>query len=515
MLKTDDGTKYSGRFQIDGQALDGDLTFNGSRTNLHVHSQSFFRPDHIEDRCVKGLLHDLTKVSLIECLADGAPGSSRSSEGSYWFSDIEPHFVVHGRRHLGPSEKAIKAITFGMSDAHLIFQDYDSFSSAFDVRQEQIRPFVREYEKVAKRKIPTGQRPIAVFFTGREQLIRAKTEIGIITISHRPWASGGSSRGIEIKNHIWFKIRFEELVDFDTAISAVFPLLDFMEIIAGRKQEISQVGLTLNMKDRVKRHLGVYWAYPPKRRADRTDRNPHVTDLPIDGIRERRLFTTVLENWIAVHEDRRLARRRFSEGFSQENSFDTDRLIGAANMFDLLPDSLAPKEEVLPAALKAAHDESKRLFKELPPSAEQESILIALKRLKSPNLKSKIRHRAKPIIETWDENFPRLGDVLDLGVDARNYFVHGGKPKYDFTGELEGYIPFLTMTLEYVFAVSDLHEAGWPIQNLAGQGTIRSHPFGSFRASYAHYVSGLKSALPATHPLNKDSAGATSDPSQG
>lgn len=502
MVKTDDGAQYSGRFEIDGQTLDGELTFAGRRTKLYVHSPEFFRPDEVEDRCVHGVLRDLTKVSLFECIAGGVSGSSWSTDGSYEFADISPQYVVHGRRHLAAKDKLVKAITFVMSDAHLIFQDYDSFVPAFKLDTEHIRSFVRDYAKVAKRKPPTGRRPIAVFFTGREELIRAKTVLGTVTISNRPWSTAGGSEGIEIKNIVWTRIAFDKPTDFRTAVTSMFPVLKFMEIIAGRKQEISRVGLVLNERDRLKQHLDVYWTRPPKRTENRADRDPHVIDLPIDAIRERRLFTSVLENWIAQDEDRKLARARFSDGFTQENWFDTDRLVGAANMFDLLPESTGPKARALPANLKHAHDESKKLFRALPQTLERDSVLNALGRLKQPSLKRKIYHRAKPVLEALGSDFPHLEPVIDLAVDARNYFVHGGTSKYDFNGPLVGYLPFLTETLEFVFAASDLHDAGWPIENLAKKGTIQSHPFGHMLVAYGQYVHGLKSVLPPEHPIN-------------
>ncbi len=515
MLKTDDGAQYSGRFEIDGKMLEGELTFDGPRTKLYVHSPEFFRPDEVEDRCVKGVLHDLTKVSLFECLAGGVSGSSWSTDGSYEFADVMPHYVVHGRRHLRPQDKSIKSISFVMSDAHLIFRDFDSFVPAFRLDRDRIRSFVKDYAKIAKRKIPTGQRPIAVFFTGREDLVRARTILGKITISHRPWSTSGNSQGIQIKNIVWTKIAFGKPVDFRTAIASIFPVLEFMEVMAGRKQEISQVGLSLNDRDRVKRHLNVYWTTPPKRTENRSDQDPHVTDLPIDAIRERRLFTCVLENWIAAHEERKLARGRFSDGFTQENWFDTDRLIGAANMFDLLPASAGPKALALPPALKLAHDESRKLFKELPQSIERDSILNALGRLKQPSLKRKIQHRAKPIVAALGNRFPHLTAVIDLAVDARNYFVHGGDPKYDFTGALAGYLHFFTETFEFIFAASDLHDAGWPIENLAQNGTIQSHPFGRTLIAYGQYVHSLKALLPASHPLNTEGQSETARSSAG
>lgn len=405
---------------------------------------------------------------------------------------------------MGPKEKAIKTVTFVMSDAHLIFRDYDSFLRAFDPKPSQIRPFIREYSKVAQRKIPTGRRPIVALFTGRHQLIRARTALGTVTISNGPWSTSGNSEGVQIKNHVWTKISFDTPADFQTAIASVFPVLKFMEIMAGREQEIGQFGFSLNERDRSKRHLDVYWTRPPKRTEYRFDRDPHVTDLPIDAIREPRLFTSVLERWLAVHEERKLARGRFSDGFTQESWFDTDRLIGAANMFDLLPEGTGPKPLPLPPALKLAHAESKKLFKALPKTPERESVLRALGRLKEPSLKRKIRHRAKPIVAALGHRFPHLGTVTDLAVDARNYFVHGSTSKYDFTGHLYGYLPFLTETLEFIFAASDLHDAGWPIENLVKTGTIQSHPFGRTLISYGQYVHSLKADLPANHPLNTE-----------
>lgn len=504
MLKTDDGLQYSGRFEIDGKTLDGELKFDASRTNLYVHCPEFFLANNVEDRCVKGVLRDLTKVSLFECLSSGGSGSFHSTEGSYEFANISPHYVVHGRRHLTPNDKAIKAISFVMSDAHLIFQDYDSFVTPFRTDREEVRSFVQSYAKVAKRKIPTGPRPIVVLFTGRQQLIRAKTALGTVTISNVPWSSGGDSQGIQIKNTVWTTITFAKPTDFETATRSIFPVLKFMEIMAGRKQEISRVSLDLKERDRLKRYLDVYWTRPPKRPEFRSDDRLHVIDLPVDPIRERRLFTTVFQNWIGSYEDRKLARARFSDGFTNENWFDTDRLIGAANMFDLLPDDIGPEPLPLTPAMKHAHGESRKLFKALPLSPERESVLGALGRLKQPSLKRKIQHRAEPIVAAFGDRFPHLDAVIELAVDARNYFVHGGTSKYDFTGPLYGYLHFFTETLEFVFAASDLHDAGWPISNLARKGTIQSHPFGQILVTYGQYVHSLKSALPATHPLNSN-----------
>jgi hypothetical protein len=282
----------------------------------------------------------------------------------------------------------------------------------------------------------------------------------------------------------------------------MFPVLKFMEIMAGREQEISKVHLSTTERDREKRHLEVYWTRPPKRTEHQSDRTPHGRGLPIDGVRERGLFTSVLEGWLALHQERKLARARFSTGFTKENWFDTDRLIGAANMFDLLPTSAGPRAVPLPSPLRQAHDRSKAIFKALPQSSERDSILSALGRLKQPSLKRKIYHRAEPVVAALGHRLPHLDFVINLAVDARNYFVHGSVSKYDFTGPLYSYLGFFTQVLEFIFAVADLHDAGYPIKNLTRGGAVHSHPFGHLLFSYPQYIHALKADLPSDHPMN-------------
>lgn len=501
-LKIEDGAKHSGKFAIDGKALDGELTFAGNETRLYVHSPDFFRPDANEDRCVQGKLHDLTCVSLMACLAGGVPGSTWSTEGKFHSADIQPHYVLHGRRQLGPNDQLVQEISFKLSDAAAIFQDHDAFATAITPTQAQIRSLTRDMAKVAKRKIPIGPHPQIAYFTGKTRIFRVKTAYGTVFTSHSPNYSMGGPGGVHIDNHIWTGIRFEKPVIFQTAIESIFPLLQFMQIIAGRRQEISNVSLLLKEKDPVKKRLGVYWCMPPKRPAEaRRSGTPHVVDLPIDAIREGRLFERVLKDYLARHHEWRAARWRFSDGFAKEQWFDIDRLVGGANMFDLLPSKAVPESMTLTPELQSAQKDSKARFKALPQSPERDSVLGALGRLEMPNLKRKIRHRAAPVIVALDSRLPLLLDVLDLAVDARNYFVHGGATKLDFTGVLQPSLHFLTEALEFTFALSDLHEAGWPIENILRNGTVQSHPFGALLAAYAGELDQLKAALPSSHRL--------------
>lgn len=88
------------------------------------------------------------------------------------------------------------------------------------------------------------------------------------------------------------------------------------------------------------------------------------------------------------------------------------RLIGAANMFDLLPDDAAHPATALPEGLEKARSQARALFRALPDSPERSAMLGALGRIGKPVLKRKIRHRAAA-------RDPERGDAFgraDLGM---------------------------------------------------------------------------------------------------
>jgi hypothetical protein len=49
---------------------------------------------------------------------------------------------------------------------------------------------------------------------------------------------------------------------------------------------------------------------------------------------------------------------------------------------------------------------------------------------------------------------------INQAVPCRNHFVHGGDAGFDYAKEFNSFA-FLTETLEFVFAISDILELGW------------------------------------------------------
>lgn len=172
----------------------------------------------------------------------------------------------------------------------------------------------------------------------------------------------------------------------------------------------------------------------------------------------------------------------------------TDRLVGAANMFDIMPASACEADEELPPALKDAKLAARDVFRVLPSSPERDSVLNALGRIGKPSLKRKIRSRVKLIIDAVGAKFPNLELVTDQAVDCRNYYVHGTPGKFSYEGHPDQPI-FFTDTLEFVFAASDLIDSGWDIAEWIKHGTTMSHPFGRYCVDYAARLLELKKIL--------------------
>ena len=96
----------------------------------------------------------------------------------------------------------------------------------------------------------------------------------------------------------------------------------------------------------------------------------------------------------------------------------------------------------------------------------------------------------------WESGGSRSSlTVTDEAVSCRNYYVHGGEPGFEYDKHRE-VTNFFTDTLEFVFAASDLIEAGWDAKAWCESPTSMSHPFGRYRVSFLDSLRRLKLLLP-------------------
>ena len=485
-----EGLKKAGSFTLNtGTEVQGELCLKGAATTLDLYSGAFFDVHASAD--IFGMFYDRSKVSLIDCITMSGPGYGTRGDEHYHFSSVFPHFVIFGDQHISSSDRTIRELRFTVDDAATLFYDFDAFGLVINARPHMERIVEA---KEGGRKIEIGEDPHLFYFTGKHEIFVVDTVLGKISATHGISYSFPGPKGIHVDNTIKINMVFKSERSVEEAIASVLDILRFLEVIAGRPQNISKLAFLAVSAGEHPNVLDVYWCMPPRRDSDNESRKPHPGDLPIQAAMKPDEFTSVLKGWLERHDGWRNARVRFSTLFAYQNRYDIDRIVGAANMFDILPSSACPETVKLPPDLGQARDNARKVFQALPASPERDSVLVALGRIGKATLKRKVRSRAKLITDVVGDRFPELNVVVDLAVDCRNYYVHGSVAKIDYSTHFDQ-VQFFIDTLEFVFAASDLVESGWDITAWIKQGSMLSHPFGQYHVNYARQLSELKMLL--------------------
>ena len=431
-MESFEGFRKSGTFIVaPGVEVQGDLILKGAKTTLDLYSKDFFSTHALQESCILGALHNRMKVSLVDCITTQGIGSGSRGDERYHFASVFPHFVIFGNEHITSVDRKITDVSFHVDDAASLFYDLDAFGSVIDARRH-IERLVATKEEIG-RDIAIGDHPMIFYFTGKYEIFKAETGLGTISAEHRPSYQFPGPEGIKVDNKIHINIAFKIPATVKEAITGVNTLLRFLEVIAGRPQTVLRLVFVVPGSADKPNILDVYWSMSPARDGHDTDRGPHPADLPIQAAHTPEYFASVLTAWLARDHDWRSARFRFSTAFSLQRQFTIDRLVGAANMFDILPASAVPADMPLTEEIENARTASRELFKSLPPSPERDSVLNALGRLGKASLKRKVRARAKLILDRVPARFPELELVIDEAVDCRNYFVHGSNAKMDYS----------------------------------------------------------------------------------
>ena len=443
---------------------------------------------------VTGVLHDGTKVTLIRLVSNEQ--STRMTEGGlrHRFVRMFPHFILEGLVHLDPLEENIHQISFGLEHGSALFYDIDAFGSVDDGKP--IMDLIASTHK-STRKIEIGEYPSVVYFNGKVKILETDTALGRMSVGHNPSWSVGGPEGISIKDFITVRLDFTAPIKFDEAINRLVRLLRFLELVIGRPQGLLRLTLKLHHPtDDVR--LNIHWCHGPGRSSYKhvDSQGPQPGDILLDAIRRPEEFVEVARNWLESDFERRDARQRFDAVFAEQRTFDEDRIISAANMFDLLPASAVPSSVPLTDDIAQAKRIAKKAFRNLPLSIERDSMLSALGRLGDATLKHKVKHRAELILsKVPPTRFPKLTTVLEAAVDCRNHYVHGSRSVINYRLNFD-LVVFLTSTLEFVFGAAELIEAGWDINAFIAKGSSMTHPYGSYLVSYKRGLAFFELIIP-------------------
>lgn len=486
--------KLEGTVQIgmatmpDGVRLSAEFLLDGRKTWVRVHAPDpriYFGTD-VELLAVS--MTNGTHVTFISNIKASAEMSRQA--GTITFL---PAFALIGRRAIEAADR-LKWIGFTTDDIGTICYDFDAFSTLLDPGPH-IDALIASQEKRIKRSIQRGERPIITYFTGKSEIVATDTPMGRVSVNHRPTYGMGGPKGTRIENEIRVELEIQAPCDVDGAIEHVRPLLRFLQLIGGRRQRVSNILALLDGEERLP--FEILWCLSWSREDD-DESEPSPADLPINGGDDAEKFGQILTRWMSLDEERRDARVRFAGAFAKGNRFDTDRLIAAANMFDILPSSCFSKPQPLPKEIAKAREDARAAFGKLEQSEHRDSALGALGRLGRMTLKEKVRQRALMLQTLQLRHLQSLDLVLGKAIDSRNHFVHGSEEsaaKIDF---FHDWMTFHTRALEFVFAASDLADAGWDAMNWKPGST--SHPMATFRIIYNTEIKEYLGAYAALWP---------------
>ena len=469
--------------------LIGALTLNEQDTSLYLWQKSDTELELSDRKIITGFLHNQKRVTLI----DNTLISQSISVGRHGFTSQHKYFpsiVIVGERFYDASREKVSEISFVVDDAQAIFYDRSVFRT-MTLNSEGIER-LKSSNLFSDTSFEENS-AILAYFTGKFENFSAETCIGKVSAQNSVRYSVGGSEGVNIKNKIVMHVEFFEPVELDKIGDTIDKIVRLIEIISGRPQKFSEVRI-IDRRGNGIRTCDVYLNLFPQR-MDRTNSNDlHPSSVLINAVQDPIEFEHVIQDWLARDQSWSTARYRFSGGWREEGNYNPDRLVGAANMFDLLPVEATGEARRLPSDLEDAVNKCVILLEELPNSFKRNEILRALGRAKKQILKEKIRYRSACLVDRIGNHIPEIGRVTDTAVDLRNIYVHGpgSAKKRDVLPKFQ---IFLTDTLGFVFAASDLVESGWDISAWASKPKGYGHPFARYLHDYGEKLSSLETAL--------------------
>jgi hypothetical protein len=470
----------TGTFRIiNDREVFGSLYICGKDSKLTLFDDAEFNPcfprlyEYIVGELYDGRLVTLLQCNLLKTEIAGVNSTRRKHS-----AQLFPHYVALGTSHISNTAPCISQVSFAMRDASALFYDFDAFSTVLDPK-----PFapLLQNDMAKIRHIDIGKHPIISYFTGKFDIAIVDTVLGEVRAHHSPRYTSGGPQGLRIDNEVMVTMTPSESFTFKDGLNQLSVLLRFFELILGREQPLKKLNVRLCNQTGCSSAIDIHRSLAPdsSELADSEEsRSIGPRDVLICTVDSSEQYSTVLINYLASDNERHDSRGRLSSALNAGRRYTIDRIIAAANIFDIFPDSTYPENVELSKDLAVAKEEAQKLFKALPTSIERSSILSAIGRIGKLSLKHKIRHRVTST--GLDEHFPQLIEVLEEAVNCRNHYVHGSSGRVDYSENFDLVI-FFTDALEFSFAVSDLIDVGWSITCLKGG---YSHPFNAFITDY-------------------------------
>jgi hypothetical protein len=480
--------EINGFFNISDQEIFGTLKLDGEDTLITFKSKSpipqLCNLDHII-----GVGFDHKIISCLQCVEAGLEQNYHYG-GTEFTASVFPHYVSIGDAAVDTTKSSITKIFFTTNDLPALFNDRSAFGHLFATEDQLKTLLVRNHEIIKKHSnnileltIPEiSENPHLLYWTGKIDIFKCSTEIGALTVTHSPSFSVDGKSGVKGENNVTANLEYSRPVDFEQAIDDISTFARFFSIVVGRTQKVSNIKIK-TIDSLAESYTHIYCSYSP---STSTTTFQNSNDTPLNPIHRHEEFSAVLQSWIKREQDWRIGRIQYLNGLNKNRSYDTDRLVSAANAFDILPSNATIANKIISDEYSAARDECIKILERLPSSEDRGAAIGVMKRWGRANLRSKTLHRAKIVKMHIPQIIHGIDRILILAIKTRNYFVHGSD-EFNYK-KYEDFLPLFTDALEFVFSASDMIECGWDPKPW-----LKSHP--SHSHNYSYFINSFKTEI--------------------
>lgn len=483
-----DSKEINGFFNILDQEIFGTLKLDGEGTLITFKSKSPI-PPLSGFNYLTGIGFDHKIISCLQCVDVGFEQNYHHG-GTEFTASVFPHYVSIGDAAVDATENSITNICFTTNDLPTLFNDRSAFGHLFSAENQLKALLIRNHEIIKEHSNITwelalpeiSETPHLLYWTGKIDIFKCSTEIGVLTVTHSPSFSVDGKSGIMCENNIAANLEYSNPISFEKAIDNISTFSRFFSIVAGRTQKVSSIKIK-TIESLSDNYTHIYCSYNSSTSAaPLQDSN----DTPLNPIHRPDEFSAVLQNWINREQDWRIGRIQYLNGLNKNRSYDTDRLVSAANAFDILPSKATIANKEITEEYSIARDECIKILKTLPNSEDRGAAIGVMKRWGRANLRSKTLHRAEIVKSHIPQISVGIDRILILAIKTRNYFVHGSD-EFNYK-KYEDFLPLFTDALEFVFSASDMIECGWEPKLW-----LKSRP--SYSHNYSYFINSFKKEI--------------------
>lgn len=449
-------------------------------------------------------ISELGKVSLIDCVSGGQPKITSREDFKIFQRKVSFRYALFGREHVSVDQSCIRGVQFNLKELeNSVFMQNQSeeFGLFLDPADEIIEAISQKRPDYQNRELIKGQAMVSYFTGNTELLSQTDTALGTVSV-----VRSVDFNLYEITNTSTFvTIDFDDSpATIDEAWDKIREVRQFFGWIMGFAPSWKDVRLFTSRLGKKGYHItedgrpdvGIL-AFGPNEWVEQSGRNHDFATL-IDATKHQEHFRKIMRIWFDRNQnvERRNANIRYFgtlRGMIGQGTVE-DRVVSAANTFDLLPTCDKPKRYSMSKTLsEILHDTRNRIRSECTHSYERDEVLNSLGRIETgATLRNVVEHRAKVIEAKF--NIKKLVDLKQLirqAVYCRNYYTHGSSGKTQGTLDFSDprVVLFLTRTLEFIYATSELVLCEWNANTAL---RFDRHPLGTYLLEYDHYRSLLK-----------------------